>query len=147
MKKKVTKKPLKKKLKATKPVDPVEAKLIADSIKLFETIVPGDFATKGGPYARKATRDAVLALVKRVGFAELGSMVAKYYLGAKDPFRPQVGTVYEFCTYKLAKIEAWASRGGKLWAQKPISGVNAATERQAAFKAKLQREREAQKAL
>jgi hypothetical protein len=149
MKKKITKKkPVAKKEKKQKPVksvDPIEAKLIADSIKLFEVVVPGDFASKGGPYARKPTREVVLALVKRVGFDELGSMVARYLLGAKDPFRPQVGTVYEFCTYKLAKIEAWLGRGGKLWAQKPVSDATAATERQAAFKAKLEREREAQR--
>jgi len=93
------------------------------AIGLFKEIFPGDFASKkSNPYARKPTREAVDALLERYSLAELNILIQKYDAGKTDPYRPSVGTVYEFCTFKLAKVEAYVSKSsGGLYAQKSIS--------------------------
>lgn len=115
-----------------------EAGLIVEAITLFKNVVPGDFATKGGPYARPATRQAVLTLVKRIGIDGLAVLIAKYDAASQDQYRPTAGTVFEFCTYKLAKIEAYVQRNGKLWAQKKLSNIEQSAYRNSRIKEKLE---------
>lgn len=81
-----------------------------DAIALFLPILPGDFVGKSSAFAKPPTREAVGALLKRVGLEGIREMIKKYDAGKTDQYRPQVGTVYEFCTTKLAKVEAYVGK-------------------------------------
>jgi len=96
---------------------------INDAIALFLVILPGDFIGAKTAFAKPATREAVKALLKRYTLGQLRELIRKYDEGKADQYRPQVGTVYEFCTIKLAKVEAYVAKsgGGGLYANKPIS--------------------------
>ena len=100
-----------------------EGNLVSTVIGLFENIFPGDFANKSkSPYAIPVTREAIEKLLERFSLAEINVMIQKYDAGKADPYRPSVGTVYEFCTFKLAKVEAYVQKSaGGLHAQKPVS--------------------------
>jgi DNA-binding MarR family transcriptional regulator len=95
--------------------------LANDAIALFLVSFPGDFVGKRTAFAKPPTREAVEALLKRYSFEQIKELIRKYDAGKTDPYRPQVGTVYEFCTTKLAKVEAYVAKTGGLWAQKSIS--------------------------
>lgn len=98
-------------------------KLINDAIALFLPLLPGDFVGKQSAFAKPPTRKAVQALLERYDLDQIRELIRKYDEGKEDQYRPQVGTVYEFCTVKLAKIEAFVGKktGNKLWAQRSIS--------------------------
>lgn len=122
---------------------------VNDAIALFLTILPGDFIGSKNAFAKPPTREAVAALLKRYTVKQLKDMIAKYDAGKTDQYRPQVGTVYEFCTTKLAKIEAYVSKnvaGSGLYAQR--NTVNdpehrkKLDEQQADFLARQRRESE-----
>ena len=91
------------------------------AIALFAPYFPGDFAGKSSAFAKKPTREAVKALLKRYSLETLADLLRKYDAKKTDKFRPEAGTVYEFCTYKLAKIESFLQKDGALWAQRSIS--------------------------
>lgn len=94
---------------------------VNDAIALFLPIFPGDFTGKSSAFAKQPTRRAVEALLKRYSVDEIKTLIKKYDDKRADRFRPEAGTVYEFCTFKLAKIEAYLQKEGALWAQKSIS--------------------------
>lgn len=97
-------------------------KKVNDAIALFLPYFPGDFTGKSSAFAKKPTRSAVEALLKRYSLDELKELLRKYDTKKTDKFRPEAGTVYEFCTSKLAKIESYLSKSaGNLWAQRSIS--------------------------
>lgn len=80
------------------------------TIALFEKIVPGDFAGKSNAFSKPPTRAAVEALLKRYSHDQIKDMIDAYSSTEGQEFRPSVGTVYEFCTYKLAKIESFLKK-------------------------------------
>lgn len=97
-------------------------KKVNDAIALFLPYFPGDFTGKSSAFAKKPTRSAVAALLKRYSPDELKELLRKYDSKKTDKFRPEAGTVFEFCTFKLAKIESYVSKSaGNLWAQRSIS--------------------------
>jgi hypothetical protein len=81
--------------------------IVDSALALFENTLPGDFVGKKSAYYKKPTRDAVAALLKRYDLLKLEDLIWAYNETIGDPYRPQVGTVYEFCTSKLAKIESF----------------------------------------
>ncbi|MFA5696212.1 MAG: hypothetical protein WC917_01965 [Bacilli bacterium] len=108
------KKPLEKKIEKN-------GESVNEIIALFLKIVPGDFVGKSSAFAKPPTRVAVQALMERYTKVQIQDLIDKYAKGKTDPYRPSVGTVYEFCTIKLAKVEAYVSKTGGLYAQKSIS--------------------------
>lgn len=102
---------------------PSEGALVNDAIALFLPIMPGDFIGARTAFAKKPTREAVAALMKRYTIAQLKDLIQKYDAGKTDQYRPQVGTVYEFCTLKLSKIEAFVAKRSNqgVYAQKAVS--------------------------
>ena len=94
---------------------------VNDAIALFLPYFPGDFVGKSSAFAKKPTRKAVEALLKRYSLDELKELLRKYDAKRTDKFRPEAGTVYEFATFKLAKIESFLQKDGSLWAQRSIS--------------------------
>ena len=100
----------------------ITGKLVNDTIALFLPIMPGDFVGQSSAFAKQPTRDAVINLLERYTLDEIKNLIKKYDAGKTDPYRPQAGTVYEFCTFKLAKIEAFVTKtAGALWAHRSIS--------------------------
>lgn len=100
---------------------PSNGALVNEAIALFLPILPGDFIGKRTAFAKPPTREAVEELLKRYSISDLKELIRKYDAKKADKFRPEVGTVYEFCTIKLAKIESFVAKEGGLWAQKSIS--------------------------
>lgn len=92
-------------------------------LDVFYLVFPGDFVGKATPFTKLPVRAAVKAAIKTYGVEKLEDMIKKYDEGKTDQYRPAVGTVLEFCTYKLAKVEAYISknRSSGLYSQKPIS--------------------------
>lgn len=105
------------------PKPPSPDPRINDAIALFLQILPGDFIGAKTAFAKPPTREAVGVLLKRYSLDALQDMIQKYDAGKSDEYRPGVGTVYEFCTSKLAKVEAYVSKSqsGGLWAHRSIS--------------------------
>ncbi len=100
---------------------PSNGSLVNDAIALFIKLFPGDFIGNRSAFAKKPTRDAVEKLLERYTVPQLKELIRKYDEKKTDKFRPEAGTVYEFCTFKLAKIEAFLVKDGGLWAHRPIS--------------------------
>jgi len=89
---------------------------INQAIELFRLIVPGDFVGSRTAFKKKPTREAVEALIKRYTLDQIEELIWEYDNAKEDQYRPRVGTVYEFCTSKLAKIEAYVHINGcGLW--------------------------------
>lgn len=80
------------------------------TIALFNIIVPGDFVGKSNAYSKLPTREAVFALLNRYSHEQIKELVEAYAATEGQEYRPSVGTVYEFCTYKLAKIESFLKK-------------------------------------
>ena len=94
---------------------------INKAIALFLPYFPGDFSGKSSAFAKPPTRAAVKELLKRYNHLQLADLLRRWDEKRTEQFRPEAGTVYEFCTYKLAKIESFLEKEGGLWAQRSIS--------------------------
>ncbi|MDO8451956.1 MAG: hypothetical protein Q7S76_03745 [bacterium] len=117
-------------------------KNVNDAIALFLPYFPGDFVGKSSAFAKKPTRRAVEALLKRYSLDELKELLRKYDSKKTDKFRPEAGTVYEFCTFKLAKIESFLQKDGALWAQRSISTPEQRADSDSLINKKLEAGRE-----
>lgn len=115
---------------------------INDAIALFLPYFPGDFVGKSSAFAKKPTRRAVEALLKRYSLDELKELLRKYDAKKTEKFRPEAGTVYEFCTFKLAKIESYLQKDGALWAQRSISTPEQRADSDTLIQKKLEAGRE-----
>lgn len=110
-----------------------------ETIALFLKILPGDFVGAKTAFAKLPTREAVEELLKRYSSEEIENMIQKYDDGKADQYRPHVGTVYEFCTTKLAKVEAYVSKSASsgLHAHRPISTPEQAKVRDEQWQRKM----------
>ena len=115
---------------------------VNDAIALFLPYFPGDFVGKSSAFAKKPTRKAVEALLKRYSLDELKELLRKYDAKRTDKFRPEAGTVYEFTTFKLAKIESYLQKDGALWAQRSISTPEQRADSDSLIQKKLEAGRE-----
>jgi hypothetical protein len=117
---------------------------INEAIALFLPYFPGDFTSKfRNAFAIPATRDAVEALLQRYDVPGIRELLRKYEAAKTDRFRPEAGTVFEFCTYKLAKIESFlAKSAGNLWAQRSISTPEQRADSDAMINKIIQQNRE-----
>lgn len=123
--------------------EPSAGSIINDAIALFLPILSGDFIGSKSAFAKPATREAVAALLKKYSIPEIKELIRKYDAGKTDPYRPQIGTVYEFCTTKLGKVEAFVSKSaGGLWAQKSISTPEQRADSDSLIKIKIEAGRE-----
>ena len=113
-----------------------------EAIELFRAILPGDFIGTKTAYSKSPTREAVEALLGRYSLAQIKEIIRKYDEGKTDPYRPNVGTVHEFCTFKLAKVEAYVVKTGGLWAQRSISSPEQAKVREDQYKRVMELSRE-----
>ena len=118
---------------------------VNDAIALFLVAFPGDFIGKRTAFAKPPTREAVEALMGRYTLDQIRELIRKYDAGKTDPYRPQVGTVYEFCSSKLAKVEAYVAKTGGLWAQKSISTPEQRADSDMLIKRKVDAIRERQR--
>lgn len=118
---------------------------VNDAIALFLSAFPGDFIGKRTAFAKPPTREAVGALMGRYTLDQIRELIRKYDAGKTDPYRPQVGTVYEFCSSKLAKVEAYVAKTGGLWAQKSISTPEQRADSDMLIKRKVDAIRERQR--
>ncbi|MCR4261111.1 MAG: hypothetical protein NUV96_02165 [Candidatus Colwellbacteria bacterium] len=113
------------------------------AIGLFQSILPGDFIGAKTAFAKPPTREAVAALLARYSLSEIKTLITKYDEGKTDQYRPHVGTVYEFCTTKLAKVEAFVeTKMGKLWAHRSISTPEQRADSDARIQRIIERGRE-----
>ena len=87
------------------PKKEIDGAELNDAIRLFEPILPGDFVEGKSALEKTPTRKAVAAFLSSHTVAELAELIRRYYEGRHNFYRPQVGTVYQFCTSHLAKIE------------------------------------------
>lgn len=116
---------------------------INDAIALFLPYFPGDFVGKSSAFAKPPTRKAVEALLKRYSLDDLKILLQKYDSKKTDKFRPEAGTVYEFCTHKLAKIESFLGKSaGGLWAHRAISTPEQAKVREGQYQKVIDESRE-----
>lgn len=116
-----------------------------EAIELFRPILSGDFIGAKTAFAKIPTREAVAALMKKYSLDQLKSMIKKYDDGKTDPYRPSAGTVLEFCTTKLAKIEAFVVKTGGLWAQRSISTPEQRAHSDELIRKRIERDREQQR--
>jgi hypothetical protein len=117
--------------------------LVNEAIALFLPILPGDFIGAKTAFAKPPTREAVSALLERYSLDELKDLINKYAAGKTDRYRPEAGTVYEFCTIKLSKIEAYVSKSaGGLWAHRSISTPEQSKVRDEQYQQVIDRGRE-----
>jgi DNA-binding transcriptional ArsR family regulator len=117
--------------------------LLNEALALFQTTFPGDFIGKQTAFSKPPTREAVQALLDRIGVDGIKLLLDKYNRKKLEKFCPLAGTVYEFCTFKLAKIEAYVYKDGGLYAQKSISSLEHRTDLERKIAAKFEAAREA----
>ena len=128
---------------ASTPKEKTDGQKINEILSLFLRILPGDFIGSKSAFAKPATREAVLALSKRYSVEQIKDLISKYESGKTDQYRPQVGTVYEFCTIKLAKIEAFvAKKPNVLWAQRSVCTPEQSDVRDKQYEAVMEASRE-----
>lgn len=96
---------------------------VNEVLELFRPIFYGDFIGAKSAFKNTTTREAVEALLKRYTLEQIKELIRKYDAGKTDQYRPEVDTVLEFCTKKLARVESYVSKipTGQLWAQRSIS--------------------------
>lgn len=118
--------------------------LLNEAMALFQPLFPGDFVGKQTAFAKPPTREAVQALLDRLGIDGIKSLLKKYSVKKVEKFCPNAGTVYEFCTFKLAKIEDYMNKEGGLYAQKRLTTPEQWEADGKAFEAKFARQRQRQ---
>lgn len=124
-------------------VEPKSGTELNKAIGLFQRILPGDFIDGKSAFEKKPTRKAVEELMKRYTLESLENLIKKYEAGRMDRYRPTAGTVYEFCTSKLAKIEAFVSKPASgLWAHRSISTPEQAATREKQYQRIIDASRE-----
>lgn len=117
--------------------------IVNDAIALFLPIFPGDFIGAKTAFVKIPTRQAVESLLARYSMDEIKELIRKYDEGKSNPYRPETGTVWEFCGPKLAKVEAFVAKSaGNLWAHRSISTPEEAKVRDAQYRAVAERARE-----
>ena len=85
-------------------IEPTSGSKIYEAIELFRPILPGDFIGSRSAFKKKSTREAVEGLLRIYTLDQIAELIWRYYKGRYEQYRPQVGTVLEFATTKLAKI-------------------------------------------
>lgn len=116
--------------------------LLNEALALFQPIFPGDFIGKQTAFSKPPTREAVQALLDRLGMGGIKLLLEKYNNKKSEKFCPLAGTVYEFCTFKLAKIEAYVNKDGGLYAQRSISSPEHRSDLERKIAAKFEASRE-----
>lgn len=94
--------------KVGKYESPADPKL-NEAIELFRPILPGDFVGNKSALVKIPTREAITALMTRYTLDQLAELIWRFNECKYDEYCPQVGTVYEFATSKLAKIEKFVA--------------------------------------
>lgn len=85
--------------------------MVNAAISLFEPHLPHEFMGRNNAYARNPVRIAVKKMLETVTLDRLNTMVQQYFVTRRaEQFRPSVGTIYEFCTSKFAKVEDFLGR-------------------------------------
>lgn len=123
---------------------------INNAIALFLTIVPGDFIDGRSAFQKPPTRKAVEMVLTRHTQASLQQLIDDYKSYEGDQYRPSVGTVFEFCGPKLAKIESFLAtkkkaQVGQLYANRPISSKEYREKWDAAIHEKMEVQRAKQR--
>jgi len=116
--------------------------LLNEAMALFQPIFPGDFIGKQTAFSKPPTREAVQALLDRIGVGGIKLLLEKYNNKKSEKFCPLAGTVYEFCTFKLAKIEGYVNKDGGLYAQRSISSPEHRSDLERKIAAKFEASRE-----
>lgn len=83
---------------------------VNEAIALFRELLPGEFAGRNTAFVKKPTREVVASLLETRSLDQLKVMIDEYGKRRNEQFAPSVGTIYEFCTSKLAKIETFLAR-------------------------------------
>jgi len=110
-------------------VEPTVGSKINKAISLFQLIFPGDFVGSRTAFKKKSTREAIATLIKRYTLDQIEELIWEYDNAKDDQYRPRAGTVYEFCTSKLAKIEAYVHINGcGLWPKNAKKYIGMTTE-------------------
>ena len=116
--------------------------MVADTIALFLPVFPQAFITKQ-PFAIPATRNAVKQLLMRLTIPEIKNIIDKYLAGKSDKYRPSASTIYDFCVFKITKIEDYVSKSaGGLWAHKSISTPEQSAVRDEQYNKRIEESRE-----
>lgn len=116
--------------------------LLNEAMALFQSTFPGDFVGKQTAFSKPPTREAVQALLDRIGVGGIKLLLEKYNNKKSEKFCPLAGTVYEFCTFKLAKIEGYVNKDGGLYAQRSISSPEHRSDLERKIAAKFEASRE-----
>lgn len=85
------------------------SKNINEAISLFEDLLPGEFVS-GAAYKKAGTRQAVEGMLTTYSVPELRKMVENFTRRRFEQYAPTVGTIYEFCTFKRAKVESFLNK-------------------------------------
>lgn len=129
-------------LKRYETIEDIPAKVLQDAISLFLPVFPNEFMTKN-PFAIPATRKAVSKTLLHLSYEELKAVTERYLEMKTDRFRPDAGSIYDFCTYKLAKIEAFVGKSaGNLWAQRSIDTPESEKVRKEQYANKISKSKE-----
>lgn len=120
----------------------VPSQEVVEGISLFLTVFPGEFMTKN-PFAALPKRNAVAGVLMRLTLPELKAIVERYQELKTDRFRPEAGTIYDFCSVKFDRIEAFVGKSaGNLWAQKSIDTPDSERVRKEQYANKIFKSRE-----
>lgn len=119
-----------------------EGELLNEAIALFMSTFPADFIGRQSAFSKPMTREAVQALLNRLGKDGIKLLLEKYNSKKLEKFCPVAGTVYEFCTSKLAKIEAYTNKDNGLYAQKSVSSSEQRSDLERKINAKVEASRE-----
>ena len=86
--------------------------LADEVIQFFNNVVPDDFVDDKNTHNREQTREAVRTLLKLHDRDQIGDRIEAFEHWKTESDRPQVKTVLEFCTDKLALVEGYIAEKG-----------------------------------
>ena len=85
---------------------------VDEVIQFFNNVVPDDFVDDKNTHNREQTREAVRTLLKLHDRDQIGDRIEAFEHWKTESDRPQVKTVLEFCTDKLALVEGYIAEKG-----------------------------------